>query len=149
METKANYVLIGAFTIAGFLGMLLFLMWFAKLQLDRQFAWYDIYFPEVSGLGVSSEVLFAGLSVGKVVDMQLSQSVNGAVRVRVEVAEDTPVRTDSRAAIEIQGVTGVANVAITSGGPIRRCCARWTRIRSRSSPPTARPCKRCRTKAPR
>lgn len=117
METKANYVLIGAFTIAGFLGMLLFLMWFAKLQLDRQFAYYDIYFPEVSGLGISSEVLFAGLSVGKVVDMQLSQSVNGAVRVRIEVAEDTPVRTDSRAAIEIQGVTGVANVAITSGRP--------------------------------
>ncbi|WP_418024729.1 MlaD family protein [Paracoccus sp. TD-10] len=117
METKANYVLIGAFTIAGFLGMLLFLMWFAKLQLDRQFAYYDIYFPEVSGLGISSEVLFAGLSVGKVVDMQLSQSVNGAVRVRVEVAEDTPVRIDSRAAIEIQGVTGVASVAITSGQP--------------------------------
>lgn len=131
METKANYVLIGAFTIAGFLGMLLFLMWFAKLQLDRQFAYYDIYFPEVSGLGVSSEVLFAGLSVGKVVDMQLSPSVNGAVRVRVEVAEDTPVRTDSRASIEIQGVTGIANVAITSAGPIRRCCATWTRIRSR------------------
>jgi len=117
METKANYVLIGAFTITGFLGMLLFLMWFAKLQLDRQFAYYDIYFPEVSGLAVSSEVTFAGLSVGNVVDMQLSQNLNGAVRVRVEVAEDTPVRTDSRASIEIQGVTGIANVAITSGRP--------------------------------
>ncbi|QRZ12713.1 MCE family protein [Paracoccus methylovorus] len=115
METKANYVLIGAFTIAGFLGLLLFLMWFAKLELDRQFAYYDIYFPEVSGLSVSSEVTFAGLSVGRVVNMQLSQSVNGAVRVRVEVAEDTPVRTDSRASIEIQGVTGVTAVAITAG----------------------------------
>ncbi|WP_323032309.1 MCE family protein [Paracoccus sp. (in: a-proteobacteria)] len=115
METKANYVLIGAFTIAGFLGLLLFLMWFAKLELDRQFAYYDIYFPEVSGLSVSSEVTFAGLSVGRVVNMQLSQSVNGAVRVRVEVAEDTPVRTNSRASIEIQGVTGVTAVAITAG----------------------------------
>ena len=44
METKANYVLIGAFTILGFLGILLFLMWFAKLQVNRQFAYYDIYF---------------------------------------------------------------------------------------------------------
>ncbi|UXU75620.1 MULTISPECIES: MlaD family protein [unclassified Paracoccus (in: a-proteobacteria)] len=117
METKANYVLIGAFTIAGFLGLLLFLMWFAKLELDRRYAYYDIYFPEVSGLGVSSGVTFAGLSVGKVVDMQLSSGPNGAVRVRVELAEDTPVRTDSRASIEIQGVTGVANVAITAGSP--------------------------------
>ncbi|MGA0613370.1 MlaD family protein [Paracoccus sp. KR1-242] len=117
METKANFVLIGAFTLAGFLGLLAFTMWFAKLELNRQFAYYDVYFPEVSGLGVSSEVTFAGLSVGKVVEMRLSQDVNGAVRVRVEVAEDTPIRTNSRASIEIQGVTGVTNVAITSGSP--------------------------------
>ncbi len=117
METKANYALIGAFTIAGFLGLLLFLMWFAKIQVNRQFAYYDIYFPEVSGLAVSSEVTFAGLTVGKVVDMQLASGESGAVRVRVELAEDTPVRTDSRAAIEIQGVTGISNVAIAAGTP--------------------------------
>ncbi|MTH34501.1 MCE family protein [Paracoccus limosus] len=115
METKANYVLIGAFTIAGFLGLLLFTMWFAKLELNRQFAYYDVYFPEVSGLGVSSAVTYAGLTVGKVVDMQLSTGPDGAVRVRLEVAEDTPVRTDSRASVEITGVTGTANVAITAG----------------------------------
>lgn len=115
METKANYVLIGAFTIAGFLGLLLFTMWFAKLELNRQFAYYDVYFPEVSGLGVSSTVTYAGLTVGKVVDMQLSPGTDGAVRVRLEVAEDTPVRADSRASVEVTGVTGTANVAITSG----------------------------------
>lgn len=115
METKANYVLIGAFTIAGFLGLLLFTMWFANLQINRQFAYYDVYFPEVSGLGVSSTVTYAGLTVGKVVDMELSDRPDGAVRVRLEVAEDTPVRIDSRASIEITGVTGTANVAITSG----------------------------------
>lgn len=117
METKANYVLIGAFTVAGFVGILLFLMWFAKLQLNRQFAWYDIYFPEVSGLSVASDVSFAGLSVGKVIDMGLSDRGDGTVRVRVEIREDTPVRTDSTASLVPQGVTGVANVAITAGNP--------------------------------
>ena len=117
METKANFALIGAFTILGFLGLLAFLMWFAKLEMDRQFAYYDIYFTEVSGLGVSSEVTFAGLSVGKVVDMVLADDDNGVVRVRVEVDENTPVRENSTASLEIQGVTGVANVAITSGTP--------------------------------
>lgn len=115
METKANYVLIGAFTIAGFLGLLAFLMWFAKIEVDRQFSYYDIYFPEVSGLGVSSEVAYAGLNVGRVIDMSLSDDPNGAVRVRIEVNEGTPVRTNSRASLEVQGVTGVANVAITAG----------------------------------
>ncbi|MTH76672.1 MlaD family protein [Paracoccus aestuariivivens] len=115
METKANFVLIGAFTLLGFLGLLAFLMWFAKIELNQQFATYDIYFTEVSGLGSSSDVMFAGLSVGNVVDMQLASGENGAVRVRVQVSEDTPIRTNSRASIEIQGVTGVSNVAITSG----------------------------------
>ncbi len=115
METKANYALIGAFTIAGFLGILAFMMWFAKLSLDRQFAYYDIYFPEVSGLGVSSQVRFAGLPVGKVIDMELAPHQAGPVRVRIEVSEDTPVRSDSTASLEAQGVTGVMNVAISAG----------------------------------
>ncbi|MDS9467001.1 MlaD family protein [Paracoccus sp. MBLB3053] len=118
METKANFVLIGAFTLAGFLGLLAFLMWFAKIELDRQFAYYDVFFPEVSGLGVTSQVTYAGLIVGTVVDMELSDGPNGAVRVRIEVDENTPIRTDSRASIEIQGVTGVYNLAITSGSTV-------------------------------
>ncbi|WP_108502471.1 MlaD family protein [Paracoccus indicus] len=115
METKANYALIGAFTIAGFLGILGFVLWFAQLQLDRQFAYYDVYFPEVSGLGPASEVRFAGLPVGRVVDMRLAPGNPLPVRVRIEVALDTPIRSDSTAALEVQGVTGVALVAITAG----------------------------------
>ncbi|MTE00271.1 MCE family protein [Paracoccus sp. YIM 132242] len=115
METKANYILIGAFTIAGFLGILGFVLWFARLELDRQFAYYDVYFPEVSGLGVSSDVRFAGLPVGRVVDMKLAPGNPLPVRVRLEVILDTPIRSDSVAALEVQGVTGVALVAITAG----------------------------------
>ncbi|QBX34927.1 MCE family protein [Paracoccus liaowanqingii] len=115
METKANYALIGAFTLAGFLGILGFVLWFAQLQLDRQFAYYDVYFPEVSGLGPSSEVRFAGLAVGRVVDMQLAPDNPLPVRVRLEVTLDTPIRADSTAALEVQGVTGVALVAVSAG----------------------------------
>ncbi|MFN3524878.1 MAG: MlaD family protein [Paracoccus sp. (in: a-proteobacteria)] len=115
METKANYTLIGVFTLAGFLGILGFVLWFAKLELDRQFAYYDVYFPEVSGLGPSSEVRFAGLPVGRVVDMQLAPGNPLPVRVRLEVTDDTPIRSDSMAALEIQGVTGVALVSVSAG----------------------------------
>ncbi|MFC3061839.1 MlaD family protein [Paenirhodobacter populi] len=115
METKANYTLIGAFTIAGFVGILAFLIWFAKLQVNRQFAYYDIYFPEVSGLNVSSSVTFAGLPVGKVINMRMADRGDGSVQVRIEVQEDTPVRTDSAAALMPQGVTGINIVAISAG----------------------------------
>ena len=117
METKANYVLIGAFTLAGFLGLLGFFLWFARVELDRQFAYYDIAFSSVSGLNNASDVRFAGLPVGQVVSVGFSPDGDGTVEVRVEVDAETPVRTDSVATIEAQGVTGVSFVGISPGSP--------------------------------
>ena len=114
METRANYVLIGAFALAGFLGLLAFFLWFARVELDRQFAYYDVRFDSVSGLARASEVRFAGLPVGTVVDVRLS-SDDDRVVVRLEVSADTPVRTSSVASIESQGVTGISFVGITAG----------------------------------
>ncbi|MCU4653021.1 MlaD family protein [Roseibacterium sp. SDUM158016] len=117
METKANYVLIGLFALAGFLGILGFFLWFARVELDRQFAYYDIRFTSVSGLSNASDVRFSGLPVGQVVDVRLSPERDGRINVRVEIAADTPVRTDSIATIESLGVTGVSYVAIGPGTP--------------------------------
>lgn len=115
METRANYVLIGGFALAGFLGMLGFFLWFAQFQLDQQFDYYDVKFTSVSGLSRASDVRFAGLPVGQVVSVQLSPDQDGTVLVRLEVAGDTPVRTDSVATIETMGVTGVSFVGISAG----------------------------------
>lgn len=117
METKAHYVLIGAFTIAGLLGILGFFVWFAQVELDRQFDYYDIRFSSVSGLGNASDVRFSGLPVGQVVDVRLAPNQDGTILVRVEVDAETPVRTDSVATIEAQGVTGVSYVGIDPGTP--------------------------------
>lgn len=114
LETRANYLLIGAFTLLGFVGLLVFSLWFAKIEIDRQFDYYDVLFPDVSGLDVASDVRFAGLPVGKVIRLNLVPG-DGRVRVRLEVTKDTPVRQDSRASVEIQGVTGVSNVLISAG----------------------------------
>ncbi|WP_439119898.1 MlaD family protein [Marivita sp.] len=117
METKANFVLIGAFTLAGLLGILGFFLWFAQVELDRQFDYYDIRFSSVSGLSNASDVRFSGLPVGQVVDVRLSPNQDGTILVRVEVDAETPVRSDSIATIEAQGVTGVSFVGIGPGSP--------------------------------
>ncbi|SFR13954.1 MlaD family protein [Poseidonocella sedimentorum] len=129
METRANFILIGAFTLFGFLGLMGFFVWFSKAELDRQFSYYDVYFDNVSGLDRASDVRFAGLSVGQVVQIQLSDRGDGLVRARIEVEAGTPIRTDSVASIESQGVTGVGYVGITSGtpeNPLLRSVARGT-----------------------
>ncbi|MFN3722105.1 MAG: MlaD family protein [Paracoccaceae bacterium] len=115
METKANYVLIGAFTLAGLVGILGFFLWFAQVQLDRQFSYYEVRFTSVSGLATASDVRFAGLPVGQVVDVRLSPDGDGTVRVVLEIGSEVPVRTSSVATIESQGVTGVSYVGISPG----------------------------------
>jgi phospholipid/cholesterol/gamma-HCH transport system substrate-binding protein len=117
METRANYILIGIFTLLGFFGLLAFLLWFARVELDRQFAYFDVNFDSVSGLSRASDVRFSGLPVGQVVNVALSPDGDGTVRVRIEIAADVPVRTDSVATIEAQGVTGVSFVGISAGSP--------------------------------
>lgn len=139
METRANYVLIGAFALAGFLAMLAAFLWFANIRLDRQFAYYDIDFPSVSGLSDASDVRFSGLPVGQVVDVRLSPERDGTVRVRIEIGADTPVRSDSVATIEAQGVTGVSYVGSPPERPTRLC---WPRSRSRPCP-RSKPASRC------
>lgn len=117
METKANYILIGFFTLAGFLGIFAFFLWFARVELDQQFAYYDIRFSSVSGLSNASDVRFSGLPVGQVVDVRLAPDRNGTILVRAEVDAQTPVRANSVATIESLGVTGVSFLSISPGTP--------------------------------
>ncbi len=117
METKANFVLIGTMTVLGVLGLLGLLIWFAKVEIDRQYAQYEVLFESVSGLGMAADVRYNGLSVGKVVGLGLDADDPGKVRVRIEVAADTPIKTDTTAQLNSQGVTGVSFVALTGGSP--------------------------------
>ena len=114
MEIKANYVLIGAFTLAGLLAGLGFLVWLAGTELDRQFQRYDIFFDNVSGLSASAEVRFNGLPVGRVVELELAPERQG-IRTRIEVRAETPIRTDTVAQLQVQGVTGVGFVSLSGG----------------------------------
>ncbi len=115
METRANYVLIGAFTLAGIVLGLVFFVWLAKFQIDRQYAYYDVLFEDVSGLSRAADVRFSGLSVGQVVSLDLDDQGSGRVRVRIEVASGTPIHEGATAQLQSQGVTGVSLVSVSGG----------------------------------
>lgn len=115
METKANYVLIGLFALLGLIGSFVFLLWFAKIDLEKQYAYYDLLFENVSGLGMAGGVRYNGLPVGQVVMLELDADDPSLVRVRIEVNADTPVKTDTIAKLQSMGVTGVSFVALSGG----------------------------------
>jgi phospholipid/cholesterol/gamma-HCH transport system substrate-binding protein len=117
METRASYVLIGAFTVLGILAGLAFFIWLAKVQLDKTYSHYDILFDTVAGLALASPVQFNGVDVGKVTAIDLDRDDPGRVRVRIEVVSATPVRQGTEATLQAQGVTGVSVVSLAGGAP--------------------------------
>ncbi len=115
METRANYILIGAFTLAGILGVFGFFLWLAKFEVNRQYAYYDVLFENVSGLSAAGGVSFNGLPVGQVVSLRLDEGDPSKVRVKLEVDADIPVTSETVAQLQSLGVTGVGYVELTGG----------------------------------
>ncbi|MDL2316609.1 MlaD family protein [Desulfovibrio sp. OttesenSCG-928-A18] len=116
MEIRANYILVGIFTLIVLLGGVGFTLWTASSGKDDAQTLYDISFEEgVRGLSVNNDVLFSGIRVGRVTEIKISHVIPGAVRVRVAVAADTPVRENSRASIEARGITGSSIISISGG----------------------------------
>lgn len=70
METKANYVLIGSFTILTGLALLIFGLWAAKYSSDRTWQNYRVVFREaVTGLSVGSPVQYNGIAIGSITQL--------------------------------------------------------------------------------
>ncbi|HEY9021344.1 MAG: MlaD family protein [Paracoccaceae bacterium] len=115
METRARYILVGIFTLLSLAAALGFILWLAKVQIDRTYAQYDIVFDTVAGLGQASAVQYNGVDVGKVQNIALDRFDPSLVRVRIEIYASTPIRQDTVATLASQGVTGVSFVALAGG----------------------------------
>ena len=116
METRANHVLIGAFTLAVIAAAFGFILWLAKTEIDQKFAYYDILFEgSVTGLNPAGDVRYQGVRVGQVKDVRIYEKNSKLVRVRIEIDANTPINSGSQASLEFFGITGVLFVQISSG----------------------------------
>lgn len=118
METRANYVLIGAFTLATAAFLLLFGLWAAKYSSDKDWRYYDVIFDEaVTGLTEGGSVQYNGISVGTVADLSLAPDDPRKVVAHVKLRANTPVKIDTRAKLSFTGLTGTAFIQLTGGTP--------------------------------
>jgi phospholipid/cholesterol/gamma-HCH transport system substrate-binding protein len=118
METRANYALIGAFTLAVLFAAFGFVFWFSGPSKVGGQKNYQIEFPgSVTGLAAGSSVLFNGLKVGEVTRLQISREDPSRVNVLVSVDQRTPVKTNTKARLETRGFTGVADLLLVGGTP--------------------------------
>lgn len=118
METRANYVLIGAFVFIAAAALMLFTVWVSGGSLNRNYERYDVVFEgPVNGLTEGGEVRFNGIKVGEVERLSLDRKDPNRVIARIKVDALTPVREDSVAQLDFLGITGVTFVQIRAGSP--------------------------------
>ena len=116
METRAHHILIGAFTLLALALGFGFVLWLSQGAGERANVLYDIEFTEaISGLGVGGTVQFNGIKVGEVSKLFLDPKDPKKVIARIEVGPDTPVKTDTKATLSFQGLTGIALISLTGG----------------------------------
>lgn len=115
METRANYVLIGTFTIVVVALLISFALWAAKFASDSEWHEYDVVFSEaVTGLGIGGTVQYNGITVGAVRKLEIDPLDPEKVLVRVRIKASTPIKVDTEAQLAIVGLTGISQIQLKS-----------------------------------
>jgi phospholipid/cholesterol/gamma-HCH transport system substrate-binding protein len=116
METRANYILLGAVAIVGAALIMVFAMWLARSEWSQEFATYEVVFEgPVRGLANGGEVRFNGIKVGEVEQLVIDPDNANRVIARIRVSATTPVKADTEGRLEQIGLTGVTLIQLSGG----------------------------------
>src|SRR5690348_30095 len=114
METRANYVLIGSFTLAVIAAAFGFVLWFQSLHTTKARGPLRIIFEgPAAGLRNGGSVNFNGIRVGEVISVKLDNPRRVVALALVE--NSAPLRKDTLVGLEFQGLTGVAAISLKGG----------------------------------
>ena len=114
METRGSYVMVGAVVLIGIAAAFIAILFLTQTKQD--YDEYDVIFRErVSGLSVGAAVSFNGIQKGEVRDLTIAPDNPSIVVARVRVDSDTPVKTDTKAELELVGFTGLAIIQLVGG----------------------------------
>lgn len=116
MEPKVNYAVVGAFVVLLGAAVLGIVLWLGKTDYRGIYDRYYVYTQEsVAGLSVDSTVKYRGVDVGRVKEVILNPENSEEVRVTLDIAGGTPVKTDTEAVLVTQGLTGLVTLDLTGG----------------------------------
>jgi phospholipid/cholesterol/gamma-HCH transport system substrate-binding protein len=116
METKANYVAVGAFVLVCVLGAVVALLWLAGAQYSEEYAYYRTVFSgSVTGLGDGTVVRYNGIQVGRVSKLDFDPDDPKSVVVTLQINPALNIHSDSVASIASEGLTGGSYVEIDGG----------------------------------
>lgn len=116
METRANYVIVGIFTLATVLAAFGFVWWTAGFGDRGEVATLRFRIHgSASGLVRGSVVLFNGVKVGDVTRVYIDVSNPSVAIADAQVDRMTPVTRSTQADVGLAGLTGQANIEMRGG----------------------------------
>src|SRR6201995_2024443 len=116
METRAPYVIVGAFVLAAIAAVFGFVYWLNNAGgIGKRDSYQLVFNGPVPGLLVGAGVLFNGIRVGEVTSLELVPDSPHDVHATIAVAQRTPVRSDTKVGLDFQGLTGVPVVSLEGG----------------------------------
>jgi len=117
MEEKVNFAAVGAFVIVLTVTMIAGVLWLSSGKYYRKsYDTYETYMTEsVSGLNLNAPVRYRGVDVGRVRRIALAPGNVEQVQVTLDIERGTPVKEDTVATLQTQGLTGIAYLELTGG----------------------------------
>lgn len=116
METKANYAIVGFFTVAVVAAAFLFVFWMSQYGRSGPQSELIVRIPgSANGLSVGSPVRFNGIQIGSVKALAIDASDPKYSVAFTEVRSDAPIYDSTKAMLEIQGLTGSAYIELSGG----------------------------------
>src|SRR4051794_9184552 len=118
METRANYVIVGIFTLVAILAAFAFVYWTAAIGDKGETVLLRVRIPgSASGLGRGSFVLFNGVKVGDVKRVYIDVDNPTVAIADTEIDRMTPITKSTQADIGLAGLTGQANIELKGADP--------------------------------
>jgi phospholipid/cholesterol/gamma-HCH transport system substrate-binding protein len=116
MESKVNYTIVGIFVLLltglGIIGGI----WLSVGVNTTKYNRYLVLMDEpVSGLSVNAPVKYNGVDVGYVRRININNAKPEQVRLVIDIKKRAPVSADTRATLDMQGLTGIAYLELTGG----------------------------------
>ncbi|MCF6293151.1 MAG: MlaD family protein [Robiginitomaculum sp.] len=116
MESESRYAIVGVFVLTVITAAIVFVIWLGQISFDKEYSDYQVVFKgPVHGLSQSGEVRFNGIKVGEVTKLGLDPDDPNMVLAQIRIFAETPVKKDSYAQLEPQGITGLSYIQIYGG----------------------------------
>jgi phospholipid/cholesterol/gamma-HCH transport system substrate-binding protein len=118
VTSKNSYIRIGLFVVVLTTALVWGTLWLSAGGAPGEFDFYTTYMNEsVSGLSPDAALTYRGVNVGKVREITIDPNNPNRVRLLLQVKHGVPIKQDTEATLEMQGLTGLATIDLLGGSP--------------------------------